>query len=55
MELPDGFIPQLIALDLDDTLIQHDGPVHERVVDAIARVQDIGVALPAPGPAVVSA
>jgi len=43
MELPEGFIPQLIALDLDDTLIEHDGPVHERVVDAIARVQDMGI------------
>ena len=43
MELPDGFVPQLIALDLDDTLIEHDGPVHERVVDAIARVQSMGI------------
>lgn len=37
------FRPQLIALDLDDTLIEHDGPVHETVVEAIARVQDIGI------------
>ena len=43
MELPEGFVPQLIALDIDDTLIEHDGPVHESVVEAIARVQDMGV------------
>jgi Cof subfamily protein (haloacid dehalogenase superfamily) len=43
MELPDGFIPQLIALDIDDTLIQHDGPVPREAVDAIARVQDMGI------------
>ena len=43
MELPDGFIPQLIALDIDDTLIQHDGPVPHQAVDAIARVQDMGI------------
>ena len=39
MELPDGFIPQLIALDIDDTLIQHDGPVPREAVYAIAQVQ----------------
>lgn len=38
-----GFRPQLIALDIDDTLIEHDGPVHESVVDAIARVRDMGI------------
>ncbi len=43
MELPDGFIPQLIALDIDDTLIQHDGPVPHQAVEAIARVQDMGI------------
>ena len=43
MELPDGFVPQLIALDIDDTLIEHDGPVHESVVEAIARVQEMGI------------
>ena len=51
MELPDGFIPQLIALDIDDTLIQHDGPgPRERVVDAIARVQDMGIMVVASPP-----
>jgi Cof subfamily protein (haloacid dehalogenase superfamily) len=43
MRLPDGFVPQLIALDLDDTLIEHDGPVHEAAVEAIARVQEMGI------------
>ena len=43
MELPEGFVPQLIALDLDDTLIEHDGPVHQSAVDAIARVQELGI------------
>ena len=43
MELPDGFVPQLIALDIDDTLIEHDGPVHESAVEAIARVQAMGI------------
>jgi Cof subfamily protein (haloacid dehalogenase superfamily) len=38
-----GFRPQLIALDLDDTLIEHDGPVHESAVEAIARVQAMGI------------
>jgi Cof subfamily protein (haloacid dehalogenase superfamily) len=43
MELPRGFVPQLVAIDLDDTLIEHDGAVPEFVVDAIERVQDLGV------------
>jgi Cof subfamily protein (haloacid dehalogenase superfamily) len=43
MDLPEGFVPQLVALDLDDTLIEHDGPVSQRVVDAIARVQAAGI------------
>ena len=43
MELPDGFVPKLIALDIDDTLIEHDGPVHDSVVDAITRVQEMGI------------
>ena len=43
MRLPDGFVPQLIALDLDDTLIEHDGPVHGSVVEAISRVQEMGI------------
>ncbi len=38
-----GFRPQLIALDLDDTLIEHDGPVPEAAVEAIARVQAMGI------------
>lgn len=43
MRLPEGFAPQLVAIDIDDTLIQHDGPVPEFVADAIARTQDRGV------------
>lgn len=44
-EIPDGFLPQLIALDVDDTLVPHLGGVSERVVDAIARVRAAGVAV----------
>ena len=43
MHFPDGFRPQLIALDLDDTLVSHDGSVIEAAVDAIARCQDAGI------------
>lgn len=43
MRLPDGFLPQLVAIDLDDTLLPHDGVVPARVVEAVARVQDLGV------------
>ncbi len=41
--IPEGFVPELIALDIDDTLLPHLGSVSERVVDAIARVQEAGV------------
>jgi len=37
------FRPQLIALDLDDTLLAHGGIVPNEVVKAIARVKDMGV------------
>jgi HAD superfamily hydrolase (TIGR01484 family) len=43
--IPDGFVPQLIALDIDDTLVQHLGSVSERVVEAIERVREAGVAV----------
>ena len=39
----DGFRPQLIALDLDDTTLSHDDTVSERVVEAIAAVREQGV------------
>jgi len=35
--------PQLIALDVDDTLVPHMGTVSERVVDALARAQAAGI------------
>ena len=35
--------PQLIALDIDETLLAHPGGVSERVVDAIAAVQHAGI------------
>ncbi len=41
--LPEAFRPQLVALDVDDTLIEHGGAVSERVVDEIARVSAGGV------------
>ena len=47
MHLPEGFVPQLVAIDLDDTLIEHDGPVAGFVADAIARVQGLGIVVAA--------
>ena len=41
MDLPEDFVPQLVALDLDDTTLSHDGTVDYRVADAIARVRAI--------------
>jgi Cof subfamily protein (haloacid dehalogenase superfamily) len=41
--VPEGFVPELIALDIDDTLLPHLGTVSERVVDAIERVQEAGI------------
>lgn len=41
-EIPAGFRADLIALDVDDTLVPRDGSVSERVVDAIERVQSAG-------------
>ncbi len=41
--IPEGFVPQLIALDVDDTLVQHLGGVSERVVESIERVRAAGV------------
>lgn len=43
MQLPDGFLPQLVAIDLDDTLLPQDGVVPARVVEAVARVQELGI------------
>ena len=41
--LPEGFRPQLVALDVDDTLIAHSSSVSERVVESIERVQSAGI------------
>ena len=41
--LPLDFRPQLIALDVDDTLVAHNSSVSERVVEAIERVQSAGI------------
>lgn len=43
LRLPDGFRPDLIALDVDDTLVPHNGAVAERVVDSIERVTEAGI------------
>lgn len=37
------FEPQLIALDLDDTLLPHTGVVPREAVEAIARVKEMGI------------
>ena len=37
------FRPELIAIDLDDTLLAHSGMVPAETVDAIARVKDLGI------------
>jgi len=48
--LPDGFVPELIALDLDDTLVPHLGSVNERVIESIQRVREAGImVVPATG------
>ncbi len=39
----EGFRPQLIALDIDDTLLPHSGIVPHEAVEAIARVKDLGI------------
>ena len=39
----DRSFPELIALDIDDTLVPHLGNVTERVVDAIARAREAGI------------
>ncbi|MEI6363877.1 MAG: HAD family hydrolase [Actinomycetes bacterium] len=41
--IPEGFVPELIALDVDDTLVHHLGGVSERVVASIERVRDAGI------------
>lgn len=43
MRLPDGFLPQLVAIDLDDTLVPFNGDVPTRAAESIARVQEMGV------------
>jgi hydroxymethylpyrimidine pyrophosphatase-like HAD family hydrolase len=44
-QIPPGFHPDLIALDVDDTLVHHMGGVSERVVESIERVRDAGIAV----------
>jgi len=36
-------LPELIALDVDDTLVPHMGTVSERVVEALARARSAGI------------
>lgn len=43
--IPEGFRPDLIALDVDDTLVPHLGFVGERVMESIERVRDAGIAV----------
>ncbi len=43
MRLPEGFVPQLIAIDLDDTLLPFNGTVPPPVADAVRRVQEMGI------------
>jgi HAD superfamily hydrolase (TIGR01484 family) len=40
-----GWLPELIALDIDDTLVPHMGQVSERVIDALARAQEAGITI----------
>jgi 5-amino-6-(5-phospho-D-ribitylamino)uracil phosphatase len=42
-KLPIDWTPQLIALDIDDTLTHHMGTVDERVMRSIERVQEAGI------------
>ena len=35
--------PELLALDIDDTIVTHLGSVNERVVDAVGRATDAGI------------
>ena len=42
LQLPDGFVPELIALDIDGTLTEHLGTVSGRVVESIARIKEAG-------------
>ena len=41
--LPIDWRPELIALDIDDTVVQHMGSAPGEVVDAIERVQEAGI------------
>ena len=43
LALPADFFPELIALDIDDTLTEHMGTVGERVIDAVAAIRAAGV------------
>ena len=43
--IPEGFVPELIAVDVDDTLVDHRRGVSERVVESIARVRAAGIAV----------
>ena len=44
-QIPQGFVPDLIAVDVDDTLVEHLGGVSERVVRSIERVREAGIAV----------
>jgi hydroxymethylpyrimidine pyrophosphatase-like HAD family hydrolase len=41
-DFPRDFEPELIAIDFDDTLVEHGDVVHERVRDSILRVMAAG-------------
>ena len=43
VDLPEDFVPELIAIDLDDTLLPHLGSISERVIESIARVREAGI------------
>jgi Cof subfamily protein (haloacid dehalogenase superfamily) len=40
---PEDFFPELLALDIDDTLTPHLGTVAEPVIEAIHRARDAGI------------
>ncbi len=35
--------PKLIATDLDGTIVQHDGTITQRTIDAFTRARNLGV------------
>lgn len=42
-QIPSGFFPELVAIDVDDTLIGHDGVVIERASEAIRQAREAGI------------